>query len=389
MIFAIFWVAVLVALNIYVTRLVRRSDESPFSKRMIVASVWIVPFIGAFMALSFGSTKAAAASGPLPPGFVEEPAPAELQLQGRAPFKIGENAGLVDGIPLFDWKALDAWAALSTDEDQRRTAKNLGRRAWLLHLRDCFGPHFHLYESDQALVLSSLEPNVVVATAQYVATTRRRIGHVLHELARFPLNEKAILLVLDDDESYYQYVATYYPKDGEFALSGGMFINAGCPHFVAKRDDLTNVEPVIAHEMTHMAVSYLKLPTWLDEGIAVNVERQLTGTRPLIYTPHELHDKHLKFWDDATIQEFWSGQSFHRGGDGNLLSYELARILVDNMGHDWPSFAGFVAAANRGDAGAQAARIWLSVDLGASVRGLLELEPSGDWSPKPSTAAEA
>jgi hypothetical protein len=196
------------------------------------------------------------------------------------------------------------------------------------------------------------------------------------------------LLVLDDDESYYRYVSTYYPKDGEFALSGGMFINAGCPHFVAKRADLVTVEPVIAHEMTHMAVSHLKLPTWLDEGIAVNVERRLTSTPPLLYTPQELHDKHLNFWDDDTIQEFWSGQSFHRGDDGNMLSYELARILVDNMGHDWPSFAKFVSAANRGDAGAEAARSWLSLDLGASVRALLELESRADWSPKPSVGAE-
>jgi hypothetical protein len=387
---AVIFAVLLLTLNIWVTRRVLRSDESPFRKSVLVAGIWLVPFIGALMANGYCPVEPVTTkSKPLPAGFQDAPAPEEIQLQDGPPFKVLDHAGAVDGIPLLDWKALDAWEALAVDEDKRREAKNLGRRAWLLHLRDSIGPHFNLYESNEAFVLSSLEPHLVVATAQYVATTRRRIRHVLQDLARFPSNEKAILLVLDDDDSYYHYVSTYHPQDGDFALSGGMFIDFGCPHFVAKRLDLTMVEPVIAHEMTHMAVSYLALPKWLDEGIAVNVERRLTGEPPMLYTPQELHEKHLRFWDDYTIQEFWTGQSFQRGGDGNLLSYELARILVAHMGRDWASFAKFVAAADRVDAGADAARNQLSLDLGAAVRGLLELEPIGDWSPKQLAAATA
>jgi hypothetical protein len=41
--------------------------------------------------------------------------------------------------------------------------------------------------------------------------------------------------VLDSEEDYYRYVSIYYPSEGEFALSGGMFIHAGCPHFVVVR----------------------------------------------------------------------------------------------------------------------------------------------------------
>ena len=74
--------------------------------------------------------------------------------------------------------------------------------------------------------------------------------------------------------------------------------------------------------MTHLALAHLSLPKWLDEGIAVNLERRLTGLRDSLYTPKELHEKHLEFWNEQSIQEFWSGTSFQRTDAGNLLSYE-------------------------------------------------------------------
>ena len=41
-----------------------------------------------------------------------------------------------------------------------------------------------------------------------------------------------------------------------------------------------------------------------------------------------MHAKQRAFWDDARIQEFWSGASFLRADDRSMLSYDLARILV-------------------------------------------------------------
>lgn len=74
--------------------------------------------------------------------------------------------------------------------------------------------------------------------------------------------------------------------------------------------DLAAIEPVIAHEMTHSALSHLALPRWLDEGLAVDTEQRLTGVRPLIYTPQELRIKHLQFWGRDEVQEFWFGETF-------------------------------------------------------------------------------
>jgi hypothetical protein len=86
-------------------------------------------------------------------------------------------------------------------------------------------------------------------------------------------------------------------------------------------------------------------------------------------------------WDVATIHEFWSGASFHRADEGNLLSYELARIMVEKLAGNWDTFQHFVLAAQRTDAGSQAAFEKLHLDLGACVCALLEKPYSQNWQP--------
>jgi hypothetical protein len=270
------------------------------------------------------------------------------------------------------------WCASMGDSDLRRQASNAGRRAWLLHVRDALGPQFTLHETKDAWVLSSLEPNVVAAAADFMLTTRGRITRLLGGLAG-PQVEPSILIVFGDEESYYRYIAAHDSSEGESAMSSGMFIDAGCPHFVTVRADLTLIEPIIVHELTHGALSHLAIPTWLNEGIAVNAEHQLTGAPRYARISPAMHQA---FWNEDEIQEFWSGGLFRRPDDGAALSYDLARIMVENMAQQWSAFEAFVLYASRDDAGAQAARDHLGIDQGAYVCALLGLEPSMAWSPR-------
>ncbi|MET3493520.1 hypothetical protein [Variovorax boronicumulans] len=346
---------------------------------LLIAMVWLVPRVGARIA----RRRLPAHPSTPPAGFVDDDAPAEIALDEAPAFPLRPNLDVSNGLPLLDWQALGEWASSLNDPGLQRQAMALGKRAWLLHLRDALGPHFHLYESERAWVLSSLEHVVAAATAAYVETARKRIQRVLAGIASFEADDRSILLVVDDEDTYYGYVSGYYPEQGEFALSGGMFIDAGCPHFLAKRADLAAIEPVIAHEMTHSALSHLDLPRWLDEGLAVNTERRLTGPGAAQHTPQELRRKHLAFWDEATIQAFWSGESFFRTDDGNLLSYELARIMVEQLAKDWGLFARFATDARHEDGGADAANEVFGADLGVLACALLEREPDPRWSPAP------
>jgi len=252
---------------------------------------------------------------------VDEVPPADVMIEGVAPLPLHAHLALHDHYPIVDWTAVQSWVSPLDSELQGR-AWSAVEHAWLLHMRRALGKGFSLRESEHAALLSSLASNVAAATLGYMERTRQSIIKILDGAARPAPWGKDILIVFDDSESYYRYVAHYYPDAGEFAFSGGMHIDAGCSHYVTVKSDLQVIEPVIAHEMTHGCIAHLPLPAWLNEGLAVNVERRLTGVRPT-HTPQQLRAKHAAFWREDEMQEFWSGKSFLRADDGNLLSYDF------------------------------------------------------------------
>ncbi|CAN7456655.1 hypothetical protein [Acidovorax sp. LjRoot194] len=387
--------AALVLVNAAATRRVLRSDEFSHSKALLVMGVWIVPFMGAFLAFHHlpapaqAAARRQAAATPTTAAHATV-APTSIELAGSAPFDVLAHLHTVPGgFVQLDWQAVDEWATgPGAAEPVVTEAINQVRRAWLLHLRDALGgrvqPHPHLHESEDVYILSALEPAVARATAQFVSKTRQRILKVLDGVAHFHEGEKSVVLVLDSEDTYYEYVAQFYPDAGEFAFSGGMFIHHGCPHFVVVQADLAAIEPVIAHELTHSALSYLHLPTWLDEGLAVNTEQRLAGAARGQQTPQAMHQRHQRFWTAERVQEFWTGDSFHRTDDGNQLSYDLARIAVAQMAAgDWAAFTQFVTTASRSDAGAAAARDALGLDLGEYIGTLVQADEPARWAPRP------
>jgi hypothetical protein len=317
-------------------------------------------------------------------------APAEITVDGAKSFSIGAHLSSESGFPLLDWEAANAWVSAIPDPKAQAAAWTQCERAWLQHLRAALGAAYRLQEAGDALLLSTLEPNVATATLGFMAKTQQRVNRVLDGIAQVSDWGRDILIVFDDEDTYYRYVSHCYPQAGEFAGSSGMYIDGGCGHFATVKADLRSIEPVIAHEMTHGCLSHLPIPAWLNEGLAVNTEQRLCPApgAPLL-TPQQMHHKHRAFWGAAEIQEFWSGKSFLRPDDGNMLSYDLARILVSQLSLDWPRFRGFVLDANLNDAAAAAAAKHLQLDLGAAASAILEREPVAGWSPNPALWADA
>jgi hypothetical protein len=310
------------------------------------------------------------------------PAPRTIDLQGLHRFPIAEHLKVHNGFPILDWLMVERWIA-GVPRAKHGEARAAAERAWLLHFRDALGGTFRVDEAETSLALSSLERNVARAVLAYMERTLKRIRMVLDGIARDPGWGKSVLIVLDDEKQYYEYVSNYYPQAGEFAFSGGMHIAEGCHHFVTIKRDLRSIEPVIAHEMTHGCLAHLPLPAWLNEGIAVNTEHRVARRETGLYTPEQMHAKHRRFWGSAEIQQFWSGKSFLRTDEGNMLSYDLARILVEQFGRDWERFRSFVLAAHRDDAGSAAARGHLGLSLGAAAGALFEGD-AREWEPDPS-----
>lgn len=320
---------------------------------------------------------------PAPPAPAKrEVAPGWVTIPGGLEFALERHTALHNGFPVADWDKARAWVA-SLEAGRQEEAWTACERAWLLHLRDALGPGHRLDESATAALVSSLAPDMARATLEYMERTARRIGMVLKGLAAPSGWGKDILILFDDDESYYRYVSHYYPETGEFATSGGMHLGGGCSHFVGVKRDLRELEAMIVHEMTHASLD-LPIPLWLNEGLAVNTERRLAGAPNAPLGTHgQKHEKMRRFWSVVSIQSFWSGESFHRPGDSNELSYELARVIVEQLAGEWEPFARFVRAAKAEDAGAAAAREHLGLDLGKLVTALLERDTPKSWSPDP------
>jgi hypothetical protein len=292
-------------------------------------------------------------------------------------------------LPIPDWHAMRADAPRAEGPVAMEAHYTAAAHAWLHALAESLDGEFSVARSQNFLLLSALGARTAKLTIDHCERTRRRILAALPDVARSTGYGPHVVLVFADQDQYYDYVGNYYPDDGEFAMSGGMFLQHGYGHFVFVAKDLGMMEPVITHELTHCLVMHLPLPAWLNEGIAVNTEKRLNPGfhRPGqgLYSEKELARQHAAFWNVRTIQEFWSGKSFLLPDDGNRLSYDLGTRLAGLAATRWEAFSAFANGARRDDAGAAAAQDHLGVslhDMAAAVLG------PGPWIPLPECWAE-
>lgn len=289
-------------------------------------------------------------------------------------------------LPIPDWEAIAAEDA-KTDAELHAFWNGIAR-VWLVELSKRLGSEYKIAESPEFLLLGALSERQQRLVLDYAERTRKRVLKVLADIARDEGYGRTVILVFDSADRYYEYVANYHPDTAggeELAFSSGMFIDSGYGHFVFVADDLTRIEPVIAHELTHALVRHLPLPLWINEGIAVNTERRLCPREGSHFTIAELKSKYSTFWNEDTIQEFWSGKSWLRPDEGNSLSYELATTFIGLAAKDWPAFASFVCAADASDAGDTAAQHYLGYPVASFAEAVLG---AGQWTPVPSAWEE-
>ena len=97
-----------------------------------------------------------------------------------------------------------------------------------------------------------------------------------------------------------------------------------------------------------------------------------------LFIDKELLESHQQYWNEDTIQSFWSGESFLATDEGQQLSYHLAHIVVRNICQNSMAFTKFCNGANYEDAGETAAQEFLGLSLTQIVGTFLG---DGDWQP--------
>lgn len=325
---------------------------------------------------------------PQPPA-APEPAPRRLPAPTgcSADFDLLAALRRPHGLPVLDWGRVHDWLAPAATDTDRAQAWAAMERAWLLHLRDALGDGYSLREQQGVLLLSGLPERQATLLMDFVLRSRQRVLQLLDGLGDTPSCGAEILIVFDEADDYYRYTSAYVSEDGEHGLSSGMHINAGCSHFVTPRDELPSIEPVVVHELTHACLTHLPIPAWLNEGLAVSCERQLC---PRPGEPEPPLARHQAYWTPQRLQDFWCGASFLAAGDGQALSYALATLLVDGLAAgDWARFRAFAQQAQAEDAGEQAAREQLGIELGGALASLLGRADAAACRPQPSRWRQA
>lgn len=305
------------------------------------------------------------------------PAPASLPLsEACSPDQLAWREGT--DLPIPDWQK-HAWPDTVEPAALDRIFDGYAA-AWVDALAGALPGDYRRTESDNFMLLSTMAPRPAAVLLDYVERSRRRVLATLQGIAADEGHGKTIVMVLADEEAYYRYVSHYGSESSEpEAFSGGMFIDAGYGHFVFAQAGFESMEPVVVHELTHCLVRHLPIPAWLNEGLAVNTEHRFVPTRPR-YRAEELQFLFGRFWNTQTIQEFWSGKSFLRPDDGQPLSYELARILVQLLDKDYERLVRFCAGATYEDGGEAASREVLGTGLGDLMQVVLG---EGTWTPDP------
>ena len=285
--------------------------------------------------------------------------------------------GFEEGYSRPDWKVISqAIQQKVIGPQELNAAWTEAARQWVMQLRSDLGGDYRVKDSPHFILLTPLNPRITVEILNFAESTLKQIWARLNDAAWTTGNGKHVILLFQDKDDYYQYISYYY-REGHYPTSGGCLIRKGYVHIAAPYEPF-GLRRTLVHELTHNCVAHLRLPAWLNEGLAMLFERTFAAaSRPMIDS--ELKERHLAFWNPDNIQEFWSGISFHKPGDPNELSYSLSEIMLTLLMERKGDWGAFFKKADWNDAGQTAAVECLGADLG-NVAGTFLGE--GDWRPR-------
>ncbi len=291
---------------------------------------------------------------------------------------------VVEDFPQPDWEAIYNDVEQYHNEEEKHDLWCNIARSWMNLLITALPANYAIHESDDFILVTSESEKYVSTFHAFLDHTQKKILNALPGIASDEGFGKYVVIIFDDIDRYYSYLSYYYHKDGVYGLSSGVYLNKGYGHFAFPQQELSYAECIAAHEMTHALLSHLPIPAWLNEGIAVGIENLIAGSSPL-RMDNEMYAKHQSFWGKNEIQEFWSGEVFHRPDQGQELSYHLAQLAIHSLSQDYDTFIEFVNKAHFSDGGEAAANEVYDGSLGNLM---VQYFGDGDWRPNPDAWSE-
>ncbi|MBI5385215.1 MAG: hypothetical protein HZA90_11085 [Verrucomicrobia bacterium] len=321
------------------------------------------------------------------------PLPAAKYVPAEA---VSQACFVEQGFHRADWGKIHSWIEAHIDPLDQGDAWGEAALHWLCHLRDDLGAGYYVLQSKSTILLADLPLATSRWLLNYAGHAADTVQTQLRQVAWGGALGKDVVLVFSEDDDYYQYLA-YHAKDGVQPQSGGVCIHAGYTHIAIPWREEMDATNAIVHELTHDSLAHLSLPLWLNEGVAVTLQKAIAPPpkpvgqsdqdalfgaaidwRPPVMWD-ELAERHFAFWTEENIQGFWAGTSFLEPGEPNELSYSLAEVLVKLLSERGAGFLNFLPEARPEDAGQAAALQVLVADLGEIAGTFLG---EGNWRPR-------
>jgi hypothetical protein len=299
------------------------------------------------------------------------------------------------GFTRMDWERF--WLAIERTAGDKDVAWEEAKIAWCEQIRADLGGDARLLMAANVILQTDLRGEIAEGCLNFADQVHGSLRIALSDLAHPHAHGRVPLFVLTDEADYYDYLSFHYPEEGTFPASHGVQISDGCPHVVLQYMEGHDNATTIVHELSHLLVSHLPLPVWVNEGVAMQLPRALAASfesglktnhaarwwHSLIQSQYpiladDLIERHQAFWNEENIQGFWAGTTFQEAGEPNELSYSLAETFISRLSAQWQTFLGFLSTAHYCDGGQTAALDHFGTGLGEVAECLLG---PGEWRP--------
>ncbi len=283
------------------------------------------------------------------------------------------------GLPRPEWDLIGGWIDEHVPEAEQGDAYTQVAKEWLDRLGGAFPEDYRIVETEDFLVLTAQSERDTDLLLAFATTNRARVAEILEDVTVRDVSGKDVLLVIETEEDYYRYASHFYPEEGEFGASNGMYVADGYGHFLLWNHDLADMQANLAYQLAHAWLETLPIPEWLDRGLCLTLESELVG-RDQLWMDDELKEAHLEAWNEESIQGLWTGGIFYLSEEWAALSDGLAEILVRFLLEDKDRFQAFLKSAVYEDGGEAAALAVYERGLGTFVEPFLG---DGEWTPDP------